>query len=78
VPDVAIPIGSAAYISRITLHTEFLPVTVAILAAKGCDGLIFGLVQDLQAAGIVNVSQTGQTILGGEILLRMQKVKYDR
>lgn len=53
-------------------------MTVAILAAKGCDGLIFGLVQDLQAAGIVNVSQTGQTILGGEILLRMQKVKYDR
>lgn len=40
-------------------------------AAKGCDGLIFNLVQDLQAAGIVNASLTGQTITGGEILLRM-------
>lgn len=71
VPDFVIPIGSAAYNSTITLHTEFLPVTVDILAAKGCDGLIFNLVRDLQAAGIVNVSQTGQTITGGEILLRI-------
>ncbi len=71
VPDFVIPIGSAAYDSKITLHTEVLPVTVDILAAKGCDGLIFNLVQDLQKAGIVNVTQTGQTIMGGEILLRM-------
>ena len=71
VPDFVIPIGSASYNSTITLHTEFLPVTVDILAAKGCDGLIFSLVQDLQKAGIVNASLTGQTITGGEILLRM-------
>ncbi len=71
VPDFVIPIGSAAYNSSITLHTEVLPVTVDIMAAKGCDGLIFNLVRDLQTAGIVKVSQTGQTIVGGEILLRM-------
>ncbi|KAM0798757.1 glutamyl-tRNA amidotransferase [Usnea florida] len=72
VPDFVIPIGSAAYNSTITLHTEYLPVTIDILAAKGCDGLIFNLVQDLQAAGIVNASLTGQTITaGGKILLRM-------
>lgn len=40
------------------------------LAAKGCDGLIFQLVEDLLAAGIVNVTEAGQTITGGEILLR--------
>ena len=39
-------------------------------AAKGCDGLIFQLVEDLLAAGIVNVIEAGQTITGGEILLR--------
>lgn len=71
VPDFVIPIGSAAYNSTITLHTEFLPVTVDILAAKGCDGVIFNLVRDLQAAGIVNASLTGSTITGGEVLLRM-------
>ena len=41
-----------------------------LAAAKGCDGVIFNLVQDLQAAGIVNASLPGQTITGGEILLR--------
>lgn len=40
------------------------------LAAKGCDGLIFQLAEDLVAAGILKVSQAGQTIAGGEILLR--------
>ena len=40
-------------------------------AAKGCDGLIFNLVQDLQAAGIVKASLTGSTITGGEVLLRI-------
>ena len=71
VPDFVIPIGEAAYNSSITLHEEALPVTVDVLAAKGCDGLIFGLVGDLLAEGIVNVSLTGQTIEGGEILFRM-------
>ena len=71
VPDFVIPIGEASYNSTITDHVESLPVTVDILAAKGCDRLIFGLVDDLLEAGIVNVSLTGQTIFGGEILLRM-------
>ena len=31
VPDFVVPIGSAAYNSTITMHTEFLPVTVDIL-----------------------------------------------
>lgn len=44
--------------------------TILCAAAKGCDGLIFNLVQDLQAAGIVNASLTGSTITGGEVLLR--------
>ena len=64
------PVGQAAYNSTITMHEEFLPVTVDILAAKGCDGLIFSLVQDLVKAGIVKVPLTGQTTMGGEILMK--------
>ncbi len=45
-------------------------LTSTSLAAKGCDGLIFQLVDDLFAAGIVKVVEAGQTIAGGEILLR--------
>ena len=54
------------------MHEEVLPVTINILAAKGCDGLIFNLVQDLVKAGIVEVPMTGQTIKGGEILMRRE------
>lgn len=65
---MVVPIGQASYNSTITLHRESLPVTVDFLAAKGCDGMIFQLVKDLKAAGIVNATMTGQTIHGGEIL----------
>lgn len=41
-----------------------------LLAARGCDGLIFQLVEDLYAAGIVSKPLTGGTREGGEILLR--------
>lgn len=70
VPDVVVPIGQASYTSNITGHVEVLPVTVDILAAKGCDGMLFNLIEDLTAAGILNVTQAGQTIKGGEILLK--------
>ncbi|KAL8933469.1 MAG: hypothetical protein Q9211_005769, partial [Gyalolechia sp. 1 TL-2023] len=39
VPDVVVPVGQAAYQSDITGHVEVLPVTVDIMAARGCDGM---------------------------------------
>ncbi|KAK1056827.1 hypothetical protein LTR74_014638 [Friedmanniomyces endolithicus] len=70
-PDFVVPIGQASYNSSITLHEEFLPVTIDIMAARGCDGLIFGLVQDLVAAGILKPSVAGYSdVDGGEILFR--------
>lgn len=70
VPDFVFPIGQASYNSTITLHIEELPVTIDILAAKNCDLVLFDLIQDLTDAGIISVSQTGQTITGGEILMK--------
>lgn len=70
-PDFVVPIGEATYFSNITQHEEQLPVTVDIMAAKGCDGLIFDLVRDLVAAGILKASKAGRSnVGGGEILLR--------
>ncbi|KAK4540412.1 hypothetical protein LTR36_009269 [Oleoguttula mirabilis] len=70
-PDFVVPIGSASYFSNITLHEEVLPVTVDIMAARGCDGLIFGLVQDLVAAGILAPSAAGYSeTTGGQVLFK--------
>lgn len=64
-------VGQAEYYSTITNHTEYLPVTVDIMAARGCDGLIFGLVEDLVDAGILKSSVTGYSdVNGGQILFR--------
>ncbi|GAB7349943.1 hypothetical protein MBLNU459_g0640t1 [Dothideomycetes sp. NU459] len=68
-PDFVLPLGQASYLSNITGQTEYLPVTVDIMAARGCDGMIFGLVQDLVKAGILEASQAGYSPTnGGQIL----------
>jgi hypothetical protein len=64
------PIGEALFFSNITNHEEYLPVTIDILAAKGCDGLIVKLAQDLVAAGILPIPKIGRTIDGRDILMR--------
>ncbi|KAI4746644.1 amidase signature enzyme [Aureobasidium sp. EXF-12298] len=69
VPDFVLPIGQAAYKSNITLQTEYLPVSVDILAAKGCDGMIFGLVQDLVKAGVLTSAKAGYSGVTGEQIL---------
>jgi hypothetical protein len=49
--DRRIVVGQAKYESTVTNLTEYLPVTVDIMAAKRCDGMIFSLVEDLFHAG---------------------------
>ena len=46
------------------------PTDISLAAARGCDGMIFDFVQDLMAAGVVSIPETGQTVRGGEILLK--------
>ncbi|KAH7053093.1 amidase signature domain-containing protein, partial [Macrophomina phaseolina] len=68
-PDMVVPIGAASYFSSVTNHTEVLPVTVDFMAAKGCDGLIFSLVEELVNEGIIGVSEAGRSnVDGGDIL----------
>lgn len=80
-PDSVFPIGQAPFFSSVTQHTEYLPVTIDVLAAKGCDGLIVKLAQDLEKAGILNTTQVGQTIYGGDILFKrgvLDEIQEDR
>ena len=55
-------VGQASYNSTITLQSEMLPVAVDIMAAKGCDGMIFELAEKLLAAGVIGVPKTGATV----------------
>ncbi len=64
-------VGQARYHSEITHHKEYLPVTVDIMAARGCDGMIFGLVHDLVEAGILKASDAGYSdVDGGKVLFK--------
>ena len=54
------------------MHEEALPVTIDIIAAKGCDLMIAQLAQDLVTAGIISVPLTGGTIYGGDVLLKRE------
>jgi hypothetical protein len=77
VPDYVVPIGEAAYNSTITGHVEYLPVTANFMAAKGCDGMLFSLIEELHAAGILKTALPGRSgVTGGEILLRRGLWEY--
>ncbi|RBR13293.1 uncharacterized protein FIESC28_08259 [Fusarium coffeatum] len=67
-PDSVYPLGEVPGFSNITHHEENLPVTVDIMVAKGCDGLIPRLAQDLVAHGILEVPKTGRSLSGGSVL----------
>lgn len=69
-PDTVFPLGQIPIFSSITNQTEFLPVTIDVIAARGCDGLIARLAKDLVAAGVLNAPSTGSGLDSGTILLR--------
>ncbi|KAF2654919.1 glutamyl-tRNA amidotransferase [Lophiostoma macrostomum CBS 122681] len=70
-PDFVVPIGEAPYNSTVTGHVEYLPVTVDFMAAKGCDGMLFELIEDLHRVGILKTALPGRSgVSGGEILFR--------
>lgn len=77
VPDFVVPVGEAPYKSTVTGHVEYLPVMANFLAAKGCDGMLFSLIEDLYKAGILKESLAGRSgMTGGEILLRRELLEY--
>ncbi|KAH7191000.1 hypothetical protein BKA60DRAFT_643045 [Fusarium oxysporum] len=67
-PDSVYPLGEVPYVSDITNYEESLPVTVDIMVARGCDGLISRLAQDLVESGILKVPKAGGNLTGASIL----------
>ncbi|ETN45177.1 uncharacterized protein HMPREF1541_10054 [Cyphellophora europaea CBS 101466] len=70
IPDFVYPLGESTFFSNASNHIESLPVAVNIMAAKGCDGMLTKLALDLVEAGIVPIPEAGQTLSGGDVLLR--------
>ncbi|KAI0767056.1 amidase signature enzyme [Fomes fomentarius] len=64
VPDMVVPLGEAPYNSTVTGQTEYLPVTISFVAAKGCDLMLFNLFAALQDAGIIKPVVTGSRVFG--------------
>ncbi|KAF8860529.1 putative Glutamyl-tRNA amidotransferase subunit A [Acephala macrosclerotiorum] len=72
VPDMVLPIGQAPYNSTISLHEEQLPVAIDIIAAPGCDAVVFELAEQLQQAGIINAPKAGSTMYRREVSARLE------
>ncbi|KAA8642558.1 hypothetical protein EYZ11_009983 [Aspergillus tanneri] len=58
-PEVVVPVGESPYKSTISLQTEYLPVTVALQMARGCDHVLADLVAGLGKKGILRPVETG-------------------
>ncbi|THH19825.1 hypothetical protein EW146_g1427 [Bondarzewia mesenterica] len=60
-PDMVMPIGQVPFNSTISGIVEQLPVTVSIVARRGCDFMLLDLLEALADAGIVQTVKTGRT-----------------
>lgn len=76
-PDFVVPLGEAPYNSTITNHVEYLPVTANLMAAKGCDGMLFSLIGDLYEAGILKKAMVGRSGVTGVRLCTGEDSKVD-
>ncbi|KAE8555746.1 hypothetical protein TMatcc_003017 [Talaromyces marneffei ATCC 18224] len=69
VPDMVVPIGEKTYVSQVTDLEEMSPVSVDLVAARGCDGMLFQLVDELVQVGILKKVKAGRSLVsGGDVL----------
>ncbi|KAK7408492.1 hypothetical protein QQX98_009359 [Neonectria punicea] len=62
--DMTIPIGQVSYFSNVTYEEVFMPVTVNLMARRGCDLVLFNLISELSKKGIVKTVATGREAYG--------------
>lgn len=61
-PEVVVPIGEVPYNSTKSLQTEYLPVSMALRMARGCDYALANLVGELEEAGILRPVAAGSRL----------------
>lgn len=61
-PEIVVPIGEVPYNSTKSLQTEYLPVSMALRMARGCDYALANLVGGLEEAQILRPVATGSRL----------------
>lgn len=61
-PDCVLPLGEVEFTSRITGANAHLPVAISMLAPKGMDDALLGLIQDLEEIGILREVSAGNRL----------------
>lgn len=59
--DMTIPIGQVPYQSNVSLVEEMVPVTVSVVARRGCDFMLWDMVERLAEEGVLRTVGTGRT-----------------
>lgn len=59
--DFTVPIGQVSYFSNVTFKEEMMPVTVSMIVKRGCDFMLYNMVEKLADAGVLKTVKTGRT-----------------
>lgn len=59
--DFTIPIGQVPYQSQVTYHEEMVPVTINMVVKRGCDFVLYNMIEKLADAGVLKTVKTGRT-----------------
>lgn len=59
--DFTVPIGQVPYHSKVTFHEEMVPVTINMVVRRGCDFILYDMVDKLADAGMLLGVKTGKT-----------------
>jgi hypothetical protein len=60
-PEAVFPIGEVEYLSNLTGVEEKLPVSIDVLAHRGCDLMLLDLAKAPADAGLLREVKTGRT-----------------
>ncbi|KAE8349880.1 amidase family protein [Aspergillus coremiiformis] len=58
--DFTIPVGQVPYQSPVSKVTEQYPVTMNLIVRRGCDFVLFNMVEQLAKAGVIRAVKTGK------------------
>ncbi|KAI1506687.1 amidase family protein [Biscogniauxia marginata] len=59
--DVTVPIGQVPYASNVTFVSEMVPVTVNVVARRGCDFMLWNMLERMADLGHLGSVKTGRT-----------------